>query len=343
MFWRASQTAASSSPTDVMLSESIAMSDEPFPTTIAATTTSSAAPGPLRILDADYHGRQGIVIEKRFRRLMFRNPGCLRMSKEAAIGGGRSDARNSRIFNIFALINIGERSGTGLSDIYSIWKEYGYEEPTITETYQPDQTTVTVQVELEEDATTTQENAGTTQENAVKDAVTTEEVAPKDTEVAPKIAPKDVGVAPKIAPKVDDVAPKDDESQKSAVKNIVADESVAKKCMTVCVHSLDGEPITKSRRMLLTHLTDVQGEGERFADESMTVLLKWGTRPLAQNGSAEISLALDSPANCEVWELAANGARLRKIESNVSDGCLRFAATVSGPDGARMLYEISAK
>ena len=99
MFWRASQTAASSSPTDVMLSESIAMSDEPFPTTIAATTTSSAAPGPLRILDADYHGRQGIVIEKRFRRLMFRNPGCLRMSKEAAIGGGRSDARNSRIFN----------------------------------------------------------------------------------------------------------------------------------------------------------------------------------------------------------------------------------------------------
>ncbi|MBQ3806856.1 MAG: hypothetical protein II840_02755 [Kiritimatiellae bacterium] len=68
--------------------------------------------------------------------------------------------------------------------------------------------------------------------------------------------------------------------------------------MTVCVHSLDGEPITKSRRMLLTHLTDVQGEGERFADESMTVLLKWGTRPLAQNGSAEISLALDSPANC---------------------------------------------
>ena len=109
---------------------------------------------------------------------------------------------------------------------------------------------------------------------------------------------------------------------------------------TVCVHSLDGGPITKSRRMLLTHLTDVQGEGERFVDESMTVLLKWGTRPLAQNGSAEISLALDSPDKYEVWELAANGARLRKIESNFADGCLRFTATVSGPDGARMLYEI---
>ena len=112
---------------------------------------------------------------------------------------------------------------------------------------------------------------------------------------------------------------------------------------TVCVHSLDGGPITKSRRMLLTHLTDVQGEGERFVDESMTVLLKWGTRPLAQNGSAEISLVLDSPDKYEVWELAANGARLRKIESNFADGCLRFTATISGPDGARMLYEIFAK
>ena len=191
------------------------------------------------LIHADYHGRQGIVIEKRFRRLMFRNPGCLRMSKEAAIGGGRSDARNSRIFNIFALINIGERSGTGLSDIYSIWKEYGYEEPTITETYQPDQTTVTVQVELEEDAATPRENADTTQESmgapqenagdpqesavktanvavkdavttqedAVKDAVTIQEVAPKTGEVALKVAPKNGGVALKVAPKTGDVAP----------------------------------------------------------------------------------------------------------------------------------------
>jgi hypothetical protein len=111
---------------------------------------------------------------------------------------------------------------------------------------------------------------------------------------------------------------------------------------TVCVHSLDGAPVAKSRRMLLTHLTDVQGEGERFTDESMTVLLKWGKRPLAQNGSAEVSLALDSPSKFEVWELAANGARVRKVESKASGGRLGFTASISGPDGARMLYEIVA-
>ena len=76
---------------------------------------------------------------------------------------------------------------------------------------------VKVQVELEEDATTTQESAdttqesvGTTQENAgapqesavktanvaVKDAVTIQEVAPKTGEVALKVAPKDGEATP---------------------------------------------------------------------------------------------------------------------------------------------------
>ena len=222
------------------------------------------------LIHADYHGRQGIVIEKRFSRLMFRNPGCLRMSKEAAIGGGRSDARNSRIFNIFALINIGERSGTGLSDIYSIWKEYGYEEPTITETYQPDQTTVTVQVELEEGAATTQEsvdttqesmgapqeNAGAPQESAVKTAnvaATIQEVAPKTGEVALKVAPKTGEVALKVTPKTGDiaptVAPKDGESTPQKVEQEVCQavnaafptlrDGIAEKCAKMYVHMRD--------------------------------------------------------------------------------------------------------
>ncbi len=109
---------------------------------------------------------------------------------------------------------------------------------------------------------------------------------------------------------------------------------------TVCVHSLDGEPVAKSGRMLLTHLTDVQGEGGTFADESMKILLKWGRRPLARNGSAAVSLALESPSGYEVWELAANGARVRKVDARVSGGRLEFTASISGPDGARMMYEI---
>ena len=47
-----------------------------------------------------------------------------------------------------SLINVGERSGMGLSDLFARWQEAGYAQPTITETYDPDQVTVTVQVEL---------------------------------------------------------------------------------------------------------------------------------------------------------------------------------------------------
>ena len=112
---------------------------------------------------------------------------------------------------------------------------------------------------------------------------------------------------------------------------------------TVCVHSLDGEPVSRSRRMLLTHLTDVQGDGAKFADESMKLLLKWGKRPLVRNGAAEIELALSSPDGFETWELAANGRRVRKMECSASAGRLGFTASVAGPDGARMMYEIVDK
>lgn len=113
------------------------------------------------LIHADYHGRRGIVIEKQFNRLMFRNPGGLRMSKEEAIAGGNSDARNAKIFNIFALINVGERSGMGLSDLFARWAEAGYDRPTVSESYEPDQVTVSVQIEVTGEALTKKTESGT--------------------------------------------------------------------------------------------------------------------------------------------------------------------------------------
>ena len=96
------------------------------------------------LIHADYHGRQGIVVEKHFRTLTFSNPGTMRISKSVAVAGGTSDARNTAIFNIFALVDIGERSGMGLANLHGLWKKYGYAEPKITESYDPDRTVITV-------------------------------------------------------------------------------------------------------------------------------------------------------------------------------------------------------
>ena len=51
---------------------------------------------------------------------------------------------NTAIFNIFALVDIGERSGMGLANLHGLWKKYGYAEPKITESYDPDRTVIVV-------------------------------------------------------------------------------------------------------------------------------------------------------------------------------------------------------
>ena len=70
---------------------------------------------------------------------------------------------------------------------------------------------------------------------------------------------------------------------------------------------------------------------------------EWGSRPLVKNGAADISLRHSAPGELEIWELAANGLRVRRMASAVVGGHLCFTATVAGPDGARMIYEIVNK
>jgi len=90
------------------------------------------------------------VIDKYPKRLEVSNPGTLRMSKSVAIAGGTSDARNGKIFNIFSLVRIGERSGMGLSSLYGVWEKEKFAEPSIIESYEPDRTKVIVEFEADE-------------------------------------------------------------------------------------------------------------------------------------------------------------------------------------------------
>ena len=101
------------------------------------------------LIHADYHGRCGIVVERHFREIAFENPGCFRMSREDAVSGGRSDARNPIIFNIFSLVEIGERSGHGLSNVFETWKKAKFPSPSISESYDPDRTMVTLKFDAE--------------------------------------------------------------------------------------------------------------------------------------------------------------------------------------------------
>ena len=96
------------------------------------------------LIHADYRGRQGIVIDKYFKEITISNPGSMRISRDAALEGGRSDPRNMQIFNIFALINIGERAGMGLNNLCNIWKREGFAAPELLEEWDPDRTVVKI-------------------------------------------------------------------------------------------------------------------------------------------------------------------------------------------------------
>jgi ATP-dependent DNA helicase RecG len=90
------------------------------------------------LIHANYYGRRGIVIIKKQNSISISNPGTLRIAPEEAISGGISDPRNSILIKMFNLINIGERAGSGLPGIFSVWKQNGWETPELNESFDPD-------------------------------------------------------------------------------------------------------------------------------------------------------------------------------------------------------------
>ena len=76
--------------------------------------------------------------------LTIANPGSMRVSVDDAVSGGFSDPRNTTLVKMFNLINVGDRAGTGLSTIYSVWKDEGWVEPVLEEQFNPDRTVLTL-------------------------------------------------------------------------------------------------------------------------------------------------------------------------------------------------------
>ena len=111
---------------------------------------------------------------------------------------------------------------------------------------------------------------------------------------------------------------------------------------TVWASSLDSQPLARSSRLLLTHLTDVQNSGIRYAQRSRKTLLEWGGLPhLARNGKAEIRLAVTSAKAYKVYALSLGGRRVAEVPSRAENGRLAFTAAVDAqPESATLLYEI---
>lgn len=73
--------------------------------------------------------------------------------------GGISDPRNKSIMKMLNLISIGERAGSGVPDIYSIWSQKGWENPIVEEQFGPDRTTLMLSFVLKTDKKDANRNA----------------------------------------------------------------------------------------------------------------------------------------------------------------------------------------
>ena len=83
---------------------------------------------------------RGVVIIKEQDGIILQNPGSIRTGKEQMLRGGISDPRNKAIMKMLNMISIGERAGSGVPDIYSVWAEKDWEQPKVEEQFGPDRT-----------------------------------------------------------------------------------------------------------------------------------------------------------------------------------------------------------
>ena len=72
------------------------------------------------------------------------NPGDFRVELADAKSGGLSDPRNGVMMKMFNLIDVGERAGSGIPSILYVWKKQGWTEPTITQSFDPNRTTLSL-------------------------------------------------------------------------------------------------------------------------------------------------------------------------------------------------------
>lgn len=92
------------------------------------------------LINTDFYGTCGVVIKKEPDKLIFENPGYIRTGKDQMKIGGISDPRNKSLMKMFNMINIGERAGSGVPNIFNVWADEGWEDPIIEERFDPERT-----------------------------------------------------------------------------------------------------------------------------------------------------------------------------------------------------------
>ncbi len=162
------------------------------------------------LVHADYYGRQGLVIIKTKDAITMANPGGFRIEVDAAKSGGVSDPRNGTMLKMFNLIDIGERSGSGIPLIFGAWRDQGWAIPVISETSEPDRIVVELKLKQSDDKKVTIKSDGkkvtiksSRQKNEII-AYLTDHISAKNTELAELLGVKSTRIKQLLKELIDD-------------------------------------------------------------------------------------------------------------------------------------------
>ncbi|MBP5233203.1 MAG: hypothetical protein J6333_07325 [Planctomycetes bacterium] len=112
---------------------------------------------------------------------------------------------------------------------------------------------------------------------------------------------------------------------------------------SVSASAMDGAELTKSKKVLILHITNVLNTGMAFTNPNMTDTKNWGKLPyLARVGSANVKLANANPG-LKVYALASDGTRLRAVKADYVGGAYAFTVAVAAGEGENaptMIYEL---
>lgn len=89
--------------------------DTPLHKTVREATVNMLA-------NADFYGRRGVVVQKSAEGFKFANPGSMRVSLDEALQDSASDPRNGVMMKMLAMVEYGERAGSGLQGIFKTWQ-----------------------------------------------------------------------------------------------------------------------------------------------------------------------------------------------------------------------------
>ena len=92
------------------------------------------------LCNADYLSGASLLLVATPREMLFRNSGKPYISVDDMIAGGTSEPRNTEIMRFFRLLRFSQRTGYGVSNIFSAMREYGYPTPSLSIHSSPDYT-----------------------------------------------------------------------------------------------------------------------------------------------------------------------------------------------------------